>query len=150
MLRSLILNTCAAVVLLVGVPSILSAQLTPYWVVVNRANPVSSISKDELSRLFLKKTVQWEHGEPVVVVDLPAESEARIAFSEAIHGRSVNRIKAYWQQLIFSGRAVPPTELSSDEEVLDFVSNNENAIGYVSGYAAIGGNIKVIRISEGQ
>ncbi|MDJ0766761.1 MAG: hypothetical protein QNJ97_27560 [Myxococcota bacterium] len=150
MLRRNILNICAVAVLLIGIPSILSAQLTPYWVVVNQANPVSSMSKDELSRIFLKRTVRWENGELVVAVDLPEDSETRIAFTEAIHGRSVRRVKAYWQQQIFSGRAVPPTELSSDEQVLAFVSSNETAIGYVSGEAFIGGNVKVLRISEGQ
>jgi hypothetical protein len=44
----------------------------------------------------------------------------------------VSSIKAYWQKQIFSGRGVPPEEKQSDEEVLEYVSKNVGAIGYIS------------------
>ena len=47
-------------------------------------------------------------------------------------GRSVSAVRAYWQQQIFSGRNVPPVERPSDAEVLTFVKEHPNAIGYVS------------------
>ena len=38
----------------------------------------------------------------------------------------------YWQQMVFSGRELPPPELDSDEDVVRFVLKYPGAIGYVS------------------
>ena len=49
--------------------------------------------------------------------------------------RSVEAVKGYWQQRIFSGRDVPPPELETDDEVVRYVLKHEGAVGYVSGSA---------------
>jgi hypothetical protein len=38
---------------------------------------------------------------------------------------------------VFSGRGVPPPELDSEEQVVQFVLKNPGAIGYVSGNTGI-------------
>jgi hypothetical protein len=48
-------------------------------------------------------------------------------------------VRAYWQQRIFSGRDVPPPELDSDQQVVDYVMKYPGAIGYVSGAADLKG-----------
>ncbi len=40
-----------------------------FLVVVNEANPISSLSQEELSDLFLKKSSRWGDGSLVVPVD---------------------------------------------------------------------------------
>ena len=62
--------------------------------------------------------------------------------------KSVSAVKSYWQQQIFSGRGVPPTERSTDSEVLAYVRSNPNAIGYVSSAAALGGSVKVVTVRD--
>jgi hypothetical protein len=57
----------------------------------------------------------------------------------------VQAVRAYWQQLIFSGRGVPPVELESDEAVVAFVLKYPGAVGYVSGATNIG-NAKALRV----
>ena len=115
----------------------------PYKVIVNTSNPVSSMSKDQVSRLFLKKVIKWDNGQAVLPVDLPKNSPSRQAFSIQVHGKPVKAIESYWQQKIFSGRDVPPLEKSSDAQVLAYVKANAGAIGYVSGDTPAGG-VKVI------
>jgi hypothetical protein len=59
----------------------------------------------------------------------------------------VSSIKAYWQKQIFSGRGVPPEEKESDEEVLEYVSKNVGAIGYISESAETSAyDVKVLEI----
>ena len=53
-------------------------------------------------------------------------------------------VKSYWQQLIFSGRAIPPPELDSDEEVVRYVAKYPGAVGYVSGGSELSGVRTVI------
>ncbi|MEK7358198.1 MAG: phosphate ABC transporter substrate-binding protein, partial [Bdellovibrionota bacterium] len=59
--------------------------------------------------------------------------------------RSVPAMRNYWQQLIFSGRGVPPPELESDRAVVDYVSRHADAIGYVSPQANVRQN-KIVTI----
>lgn len=119
----------------------------PYKVIVNEANPASSMNKDQLSRIFLKKVTKWGNGQSVLPVDLVATSPVREGFSRDVHGRSASTVKAYWQQLIFSGRDVPPPEKNSDGQAIGYVKANANAIGYVSAGAATEG-VKVLRVVD--
>jgi hypothetical protein len=69
----------------------------------------------------------------------------RRRFCEEVLSRSVAAVKSYWQQLIFSGRAVPPPELDTDEEVVRYVAKYSGAIGYVSGASELSG-VKVVAV----
>ena len=46
--------------------------------------------------------------------------------------RSVAAVKSYWQQMVFSGRGVPPPELDTEAQVVSFVLRNPGSVGYVS------------------
>ncbi|HEX7153984.1 MAG TPA: hypothetical protein VF618_21020 [Thermoanaerobaculia bacterium] len=109
-----------------------SAQAAGFKVVVHRTNPITSISKAELSDYLLKKKTAWPDKRPVVAVDQTDKSAARGKLSQEVLGRSPAAIKSYWQQQIFSGRDVPPVEKASDREVIAFVQATPGAIGYVS------------------
>lgn len=118
-----------------------------FKVIVNSGNPISSISKTKLSKIFLKKTTQWDNGDEVLVVDQKEKSEVRDKFSHAVHGKSAANIKKYWMKAIFSGSDNPPPIKKSDKEVIEFVKENANAIGYVAANANTEG-VKIIEISD--
>ena len=115
--------------------------------IVNQENPVESMKRSEVSKLFLKKIRTWEHGVVVLPVDLVGTSPVRDKFSREVHGKSVTTVKNYWQQQIFSGRNAPPPEKSSDAEVLAFVKASPGAIGYVSGEADVE-EVKVLKVED--
>src|ERR1700704_4562427 len=58
-----------------------------YKIVVNAANPVSTLSRNELSRLFLKKVTSWKDSKPVALVDQRASNPVRESFTKDVHGR---------------------------------------------------------------
>jgi ABC-type phosphate transport system substrate-binding protein len=103
-----------------------------FRLIVNPANGVTALDRKFLADAFLKKTTRWPGGELIRPVDLGTESAIRRRFSEDVLGRSVAAVKSYWQQMIFSGRAVPPPELDSDEEVIRYVAKYAGAMGYIS------------------
>jgi len=117
-----------------------------FKVIVNSANPVSSITKAEASKLFLKKRSKWNHGAEVQPVELPGSSSVRGSFTKEIHNKKPAAISAYWQKQIFAGRATPPPEKGSDAEVVAYVQANPGAIGYVSSGASVSG-VKVVEIT---
>ena len=125
--------------------ALLGAGDGSYQVIVNPSNPVDSLSARYVKDLFLGRVKSWDHGGKVAPVDLGAESGARQAFSKSVLGKSMNAVRSYWQQRIFSGRGVPPPELGSEREVVSFVRRTPGAIGYVSSSASVGG-VKTIEI----
>jgi ABC-type phosphate transport system substrate-binding protein len=132
-------------VLLVGAGG--PAAAADVVVVVNVANPVSSLPADEVSKLFLKKASKWPDGGKVLPVDLVETSALREAFSKQIHGKGSAAIKAYWQKMIFSGQDVPPPEKSSIAEALSYVRGNSGAVGYAPAGADLGPGVKVLKVT---
>ena len=117
-----------------------------FQIVAHPLNPATSVDRRFLAQAFLKKAAYWPDGEPLRPVDLPAASETRRRFSESVLSRTVAAVKSYWQQIIFSGRGVPPPELESDEAVLRHVARFPGAIGYVSGATSVrGAKILVVK-----
>jgi ABC-type phosphate transport system substrate-binding protein len=110
-----------------------------FLVVVHPSNEASSIDRKFLEDAFLKKVTRWPSDQVIRPVDLAPGSPVRRAFSAEVLNRSVEAIKVYWQQRIFSGRDVPPPELDSDDEVIAYVLKHEGAVGYVSAAASLDG-----------
>jgi ABC-type phosphate transport system substrate-binding protein len=122
------------------------AQGGSYKIVVNPSNPVASMSKDEVSRIFLKKTTKFSDGHVASPVDLPVSSSARESFSKSVLGKPASAVDAFWQQQIFSGRDIPPPQ-KSEAAAISFVRSNENGIAYVSAGTDTAG-LKVVNVSE--
>ena len=119
----------------------------PFQVIVNRANGVSSIRRDELSALFMRRTRSWRGGGEVRPVEPPSRSRVREQFSRAIHGKSVAYVTRYWHRVIFAGRGVPPAELGSDAAILEYVKAHRGAIGYIARETPPGDGVKVIAVT---
>ncbi|HYD55255.1 MAG TPA: hypothetical protein VEA99_21655 [Gemmatimonadaceae bacterium] len=136
------LLSLAALVVCTATP----AAAQGYQVVVNAANPITSIGKAELSSIFLKKSSRFPGGGAATPVDQVRSADARVAFSKTVHSRPVTAIAAYWQQQIFAGAEVPPPEKADDAEVISFVRANPGAIGYVSSGASLGSGVKAVTI----
>jgi hypothetical protein len=102
-------------------------------------NPRASIDRSFVGQAFLKKVRTWPHGGMVEPVDLDERSPIRRQCSEDVLGRSVEAVKSYWQQMIFSGRDLPPPEVESDDAVVSFVARRAGALGYVSAGANLRG-----------
>ncbi|MCW5837207.1 MAG: substrate-binding domain-containing protein [Labilithrix sp.] len=121
------------------------AAAPAFVVIVHPSNPAGALERSFVADAFLKKTTRWPDGGVIKPVDLPPTSTTRERFSRDVLKRSVAAVKTYWQQIIFSGRDVPPAELSGDEAVVQYVLTHRGAIGYVSGGARVG-NAKTVSV----
>ena len=116
-----------------------AAEGAQFKVIANRAVKSDSLTRQQVSDLFLKKTTKWADGTAVAAVDLPDSSAVREAFSKEIHGRPASAVKSYWNKQIFSGRDLPPLEKKTDAEVVAYVRTTAGAIGYVAESAVTDG-----------
>ena len=111
------------------------------------SNPATQISRLKIGEIFLKKEKRWPDGQPVVPVEPPGKSPVRQRFDQEVFGKPVIAISAYWQQMIFGGKGVPPPEKSSDADVVAFVRETPGAVGYVASSADVSG-VKVVAVVD--
>ena len=108
-------------------------------IVVHPSLGVRALSRFDVARLFLGKTLEWPDGTRARPVDQREGSPVREAFNRDVLRRSAAAVKAHWQQSVFSGRGIPPPEAPSDAAVLAHVRAEPGAIGYVSPGAPLEG-----------
>lgn len=116
-----------------------------FVVIVNPENTVDSVDRDFLRDAYLKKVTEWGGGESIHPIDLPDKYAARARFTEQVVHKTPAQLKTYWNQQIFSGKAVPPPEAESAGEVVRYVLANKGAVGYVPADVDVG-KAKVIRV----
>jgi ABC-type phosphate transport system substrate-binding protein len=138
------LLTIATVLTLVAPRS--AAVPDSFVIIVNRANPATTLTPAEASKLFLRKQTKWPDGQVARPIDQSETSPVRRRFSDVIHHMDVPSVKSYWQELVFSGRGEPPPERASDADVIAFVKANPSAIGYVASTAPVA-EVKVISVT---
>lgn len=116
-----------------------------YQIIVNPANQIDSIDRGFLSNVYLKKVVTWRNDWTVRPVQLSKRFALRDQFTREILKKSPSQLRSYWNRQIFSGKAVPPPDLESQEEVIAYVLANKGAIGYVAAGVNLRG-AKVVRL----
>lgn len=143
MARAVVLAAAALVAF--ADPARAAAPPPAYKVVVNAGNRTASLTRRELSALFLGRKTAWPDGTKAVPIDQAEASPVREAFSRDVHGRKPSAVKSYWLQVLFSGRGVPPVERAGDDQVLQGVRARAGAVGYVAAGARADG-VKVLEI----
>lgn len=117
-----------------------------FVVIVGEASPLTTVSREQLSQIFLKKTRTLPGGREAMPVDIVGHAKARIAFSNVVHKRSLVAIQNFWNQQIFSGKEVPPPQMAREVDIVAFVRGNPDAVGYVSPAAELGAGVRVLRL----
>lgn len=100
-------------------------------IIVNPTSGISASTADDISKIFRGKSTSVG-GNNIEPIDQNDDSPARADFSDKILGRSVDKMVEYWKKQVFSGKGEPPKSVKSDAEVIAYVSDNPNAIGYIS------------------
>lgn len=112
-------------------------------VIVSSGSSVTSLNKNDVKRIFLEKKKKFPGGGKIALIDNKAGSATRDTFYQKVVGKDSAQIKSYWSTMIFSGKGTPPTEVSSDADVITKVAKDSNAIGYVDA-SAVTGDVKTV------
>lgn len=134
-----ILNIGVLAFLLVAGAAAADTTRTGYVVIVNPGIRQSRLDRKFLAEIFLGHASRWPDDTPIRPVDLASDARARTRFSQEILARSVESVRNYWQQRIFSGQGLPPPELANDESVVSYVASHPGAVGYVAAGVALDG-----------
>lgn len=111
-------------------------------VIVNAGN-ANKPGAQEVKDIFLGKAKNFADGTSAIAV-LPRSGKAREGFFADVLGKTEAQYKSAWAALVFTGKAQPPKEVDSEEEVAKLVASNPSMIGVVDSAKADKG-VKVVQ-----
>src|SRR5258707_5854065 len=80
-------------------------------IVVNKSNPVSSLSQNELRPIFQTTKKSWGSGEDAIPINLPEDNALRNDFDQAVLGLDPERVERYWTDRNVRGGQLPPVRV---------------------------------------
>jgi ABC-type phosphate transport system substrate-binding protein len=117
---------------------------TDFVVIVNAANPVTTLSASQVKLTYLRKiNKRWkELNKNILPIDRKNDIEIRKLFLKDVLQMSPDELSRYYTEREYQNAEAPPVKLSSDAEVIAYVESNIGAIGYVN-KASVQNNNKV-------
>lgn len=104
-------------------------------IIVHPSNS-SSLDKSTIAKIFLDKQKRFSNGGEAIPLNLKGGSDIRSNFTTTILKKNSAQAKAYWTQLLFTGKGTPPKEMETDADVVRLVSANPALIGYIDSKSA--------------
>jgi ABC-type phosphate transport system substrate-binding protein len=101
-------------------------------VVVNKNNPIATLSMAQIKRIYQDDMVRWPSGDKIQVFDLPVDNANRAQFSRSVIGKSPEKVAAEWaNKKVMNTAKNPPQVVRSKVLMLYKVSKSKTAIGYI-------------------
>mgnify|MGYP000903316393 CR=1 FL=1 len=108
---------------------------TDLVVIANPTSGVDRMSRDEVTAIFMGRTRKLPSGITALPIDQTTDGDKPRFYKELIN-KDIPEVNSYWARLIFSGQGSPPRQADNVAEVIEIVSGNKGAIGYVPRSAA--------------
>lgn len=135
---------CSAFAALLLLPLSLLAEVL---VVAGINNPSITLSKNQISDVFLGKVTSLPDGSSVTLVDQPESNPLRDEFYLKVANKSAAQAKAHWAKLYFTGRGVPPREGKDSSDVKKILNSTHGAIGYID-QSSLDSSVKVLFVAQ--
>ncbi len=107
----------------------------PIVIVAGAASAISELSKEQAEQLYLGRASTLRDGTAVSLADLPP-GPTRDRFYARLTGKNPSQIRAHWSRMVFTGRALPPREVTDAEQLRSLLAANPDLIGYLPATAA--------------
>jgi len=117
-----------------------------FVIIVHPSNKISDINQKLLKKIYLNKKKLWEDGEIIQPLNLPPSNKIRKVFSEGVIKKTVKKVERIYLKKVLSGKSQPPKQVKKESEVVEEVSKNKGAVGYVSS-KSVNDKVKVITIN---
>lgn len=120
-----------------------TAALADIAIIVGAGSGADALNAKTAKKLFLGKVKSIPGMGEVTLVGQVDDSPTKAEFTKMVAKKGLNKYKAYWSKMIFSGKAAPPKELANDAEVKAYVAKNADAVGYINANA-VDDSVKVL------
>ena len=127
-------------------PTIRASLRQSLAIVVNRSNPIDSLSFNELRKIFLGERGHWQNGHRIAVLMMEHGSPERETVLREIYRMDEARYNDHFLRSLFAEDVtIVPKTLDSPARVRKFILQAPGAIGYLRASDA-DESVKVLRI----
>ena len=109
-----------------------SLNVKAVTVVVHPKNDVV-LNKNDITDIFLGKKREFKTGVTIKPFSLNEDSETTGYFVKNVLNKTPAQLKSYWARIVFTGQGEPPLVVENEEKMVEMISSNPNAIGFVAG-----------------
>lgn len=106
-----------------------SAIADSIWVITNNTIEIK-LSKEQVKMIFIGASRTFPNGKRVKPIQLDDSSSSE-EFNMNIMKKSNREMRAFWSKQIFTGNGKPPKTMKSIQQMINFIKNNRNSIGYI-------------------
>jgi hypothetical protein len=99
--------------------------------IVIASDNIKIISLEAISNLYTFRQKLMPNSQRAQLTSMPLNSEDSIDFTQKFFKYYPYQLKRIWDQAIFSGKARRPKQFDTSDELLIFIKDNDNAIGYI-------------------
>jgi len=96
-------------------------------VVANIQDRSIQLSRQQVRNLFMGGSLPYD----LTAISLPPNSHTRVLFNTKVVGLTESRIQSYWAQMRFTGRKPPPTELTSETLIIEYLQTHPGTVTYL-------------------
>lgn len=136
-IKSILLSSASIITFTLS--SAVSAEIA---IIVSSDSAIKLSSERDIARIYLGKSNKLS-GVKVNVIAQDSKLDIVEEFSQNILNMSSNKAQAQWAKLIFTGKRNPPATFNNDEQVIEAVKYDSNAIGYID-IQSVTPDVKVI------
>jgi len=101
-------------------------------IIVNHSNEIDKLSLEDAQMIFMGTKNFFKNGNRVSIVDQDKEGSVYSDFYKRLINLSPKEMSIYWAKLLFAGKGRPPFKVDNDKDVITWVENNVNGIGYIT------------------
>ena len=134
----------------VGVALALSASssaMADVAPVVSAKSSIQSLSKNDISDIFLGRKIRFPNGQQAVPLDLQVGSVSRDEFYTSVVGMSAVQLKAHWSKIIFTGRGKPPKAIADGVALRKLIASDVQSIGYID-RELVDDSVRVVKLQN--
>ena len=114
------------------------AYATEKVVIIVNAKNTQTLTAADVKNIYNDNVITWSSGARIAPYDLPVKSAARETFSQQILGASARDAAAEWSNKKITNTAKNPPAIKPESVVVNSVTKDADAIGYVPASAAVG------------
>lgn len=107
-----------------------SAYAQNYSVIINKKVKINSITYEDLRDIYLGKRIYWDEKrvriKAAILIDESAVTES---FLKDVLYKNITQFNKLWRRKLFSGSGVPPRRFKIEDELIDYISKTDGAIG---------------------
>ncbi|MBU0992348.1 MAG: substrate-binding domain-containing protein [Proteobacteria bacterium] len=115
------------VFLILGVAETVFADVL---IIANKDVPDTTLSSDDVKKIFLGKNVQWSNNAHIIIV-ISKNEDIHKDFLKRYVKRTASQYKAYWRNMLFTGNGIEPRSFDSEEKLMEYVANTPGVVSYI-------------------